>query len=258
MAAGVPQEKATQLVELYGNMLLEGIAIDEFSYRRGVRELERFSTNASISALGFLHALRGDIPKAISIFETTDLARNVTTATNFCFMLRHSGCVNLLKDRVYALAEVHRSKTLTCSAYSMAYRFGDRALLEHYFDMHIKLLSEDEKRSDAETHKLELLSELDNAFKLSGCTQQQFELLAQIIWGISEKHHLTTGFVEVSKNYSPCYVVDIPGRDAEFIAALNWELAEEICRLEALDNCRLVARFSPSRQLHTGISYGSN
>lgn len=258
MAAGVPQEKATQYLELYGNMLLEGIAIDEFSYRRGVRELERQSTSTSVSALGFLHGLYGDIERAIAIFEAVDLTKDVTVATNFCFMLRHTGCVNRLHQHAFKLADAHQTKTLTVGAYSMAYRFGDRANLERYFDMHIKLLSEDENRSDAEIHKQELLSELNRAYAFSGCSQSQFELLAQIIWALIEKHRLTTGFVEVSSGVSCCYVVDIPNKDSNFIADLNWELAEAVCCQDSLDDCNIVARFSPSRQLHTGVSYGNN
>ncbi|QMG40717.1 hypothetical protein HVY60_09045 [Citrobacter freundii] len=257
MATGVPQEKATQLLELYGNMLLEGMSIDEFSYRRGVRELENQSSNSSISALGFLHALYGNTHEAITTFEAFDMMSNSTLATNYCFMLRHTGCVNLLNSKIYAFADAHRSKTLSCTAYSMAYRFGDRERLIHYMDMHIKLLSEDENRAGAEKHKLELLSEVDGAYSLSGCTSEQFHILASIIWGLTEKHRLITGYVEVSKKRSPCYVVDVPDKDADFIATLNWELAQEICNVDALDDCGLVARFSPSRELHSGISYAS-
>ncbi len=258
MAAGVPQEKATQFIELYGNMLLEGIAIDEFSYKRGVRELERQNTSTSVSALGFLHGLYGDVERAIAVFQAADPLRDVTVATNFCFMLRHTGCVNQLHHYVFELADAHQTKVLTVGAYSMAYRFGDRAKLEHYFDMHVKLLSEDENRSEAIIHKQELLSELDRTFSLSGCSRDQFELLAKVIWTLTEKHRLTSGTVELSSGVSTCYVVDIPNKNPEFIAKLNWELAEAICSQSALDDCDIVARFSPSRQLHVGVSYGNN
>lgn len=258
MAAGVPQEKATQFLELYGNMLLEGIAIDEFSYKRGVRELERQNTSTSVSALGFLHGLYGDTERAVAVFETVDLLRDVVAATNFCFMLRHTGCVNRLHEYAFKLADAHQTKALTVGAYSMAYRYGDRARLEHYFDMHIKLLSEDENRSDAEIHKQELLSELDNIYSASGCSRSQFELLAKVIWTITEKHHLSSGTVELSSGVGNCYVVDIANKTPEYLASLNWELAEAICSQDALDDCEIVARFSPSRQLHVGVSYGNN
>ncbi|WP_368300942.1 hypothetical protein [Kluyvera sichuanensis] len=258
MAAGVPQEKATQFLELYGNMLLEGIAIDEFSYRRGVRELERQNTSLSVSALGFLHGLYGDIDRAVAVFEAADPVRDVTVAINFCFMLRHTGSINRLYHHAYELAEVHQTKALTASAYSIAYRFGDRERLEHYFDMHIKLLSEDEHRADAEVHKQELLSEIDSAYRLSGCSRDQFELLAKMIWTLTERHRLTPGTVELSSGSSISYVIDIPNQNADFLASLNWELAEAICSQDALDDCKIVARFSPPRQLHVGVSYGNN
>ncbi|XGI80011.1 hypothetical protein ACED16_24335 [Enterobacter hormaechei] len=258
MATGVPQEKATQHLELYGNMLLEGIAIDEFSYRRGVRELERQNSSICVSALGFLHGLYGEIDQAIAVFEEADPFHDVTVATNLCFMLRHTGCINRLYQYAYDLADAHQTKALTASAYSMAYRFGDRDRLEHYFDMHIKLLSEDENRSEAEIHKQELLTEINNAYSVSGCSQNQFELLARVIWSLTEKHRLIPGTVELNSTFNTCYVIEIYNQNPESIARLNWELAEAVCNHDALDDCDVVARFSPTRQLHVGVSYGNN
>lgn len=257
MAAGVPQEKATQTLILYGNMLKEGIAIDEFSYKKGVRELEGAGTSTSISALGILHALYGEIDLALATFQQEDLFADSTVAANYAFMLQHIGKVNLLYECIYDLAEVHRTKGLTTNAYSMAYRFGDTQRLEKYFDMHIKMLSEDENRSGAETHKQELLSEIQCAYRLSDCSEEQFRMVAETVWAIVDKYQLRTGFVEVSNHSSSCYVVDILGKDADYLASVNWELAEQICKLDELDNCALVARFSPPRELHAGISYDS-
>ncbi len=36
---------------------------------------------------------------------------------------------------------------------------------------------------------------------------------------------------------------------------MNFYLAEEICAEPELDDCRLTARLSVERQLHTGVSY---
>ncbi|HDL6968771.1 TPA: hypothetical protein PXM11_001877 [Yersinia enterocolitica] len=259
MAAGIPLEKAVELLETYGEMLSSGSSINEMDYMRAAKEIGQFKTANAVSALGILHAVAGKIAKANKFFEesleSTDDAASV--AMNYCFMLQTTGQSDLLHEKTFYFAEKFQTKLLTKIAYSTAYRFGDREALERFMDMHIKLLSEDEGRDMAVKHKIELVNELDDAYKTSGCTKEQFYLLAKIVHDISNEFGASNGRFEVSKNSNNCYVVDILNKDPKSIAEMNYALAERICMEDRLDDCELIARFSPVRELHTGVSYDS-
>ncbi|ASL90841.1 hypothetical protein BVG97_06950 [Serratia marcescens] len=258
MAAGIPKEKSVELLTTYGEMLKLGIAINDFDYMRGVRELEKIRTPASISALGVLHAVAGRFSKAEQLFESAvnEINDPHSVAINYCVVLEVTGNMAKLRDKIYEFAERFETKTFTKMAYSIAYRTGDRDALEMFMDKHIKLLSEDEGRTMAEKHKLELLGEVDDAYNTSGCTKEQFFLLASITQNVCKEFSVKTGRVEVSKNNNMSYVIDLHDIDPKIIAQMNYVLAERICMEEALDNCSLTARFSPFRELHTGVSYG--
>lgn len=259
MAALVPQEKSAELIRTYGDMLQLGISISEMDHMRGVRELEKMSSANSCSALGFLHAIAGKTQLANSVFERGLVAHNDhSLAINYCYMLDKTCQYDLLSDVVYSMARRFESKKFTRMAYAYAYRFGDREALKEFMDKHIKLLSDAEGRDMAEKHKFELLSELNDAYENAHCTQKQVQLIAKITHSVIAEHGAKSGRIEVSKNGSKSYVVDIMDKDATTIAEMNFALATAICAEDELDDCELTARFSPFRDLHTGVSYGCN
>ncbi|WP_065366375.1 hypothetical protein [Klebsiella michiganensis] len=256
MAAGIPKEKSVELIEMYGDMLKAGVSIDEMSYWRSLRELENDNSSASVSALGLLHATAGFIDKANQVFtDGVEKFHDASIPANHLFMLRATRNENLVKDFAYAYADKYQSKKMTVFAYSYAYRYGDKAALDRYMSQHIKLLSDEEGRLLAEKHKEELLTELDDAYVSSGCTKEQFQLLAETIAKVAKEYEANYGNIEVSKNHNCCYVVDINNKDPKTIAKMNYSLAEAVCMEPLLDNCKLIGRFSPIRELHTGVSY---
>lgn len=257
MAALVPQEKSVELIGTYGDMLQLGISIGDMDYMRGVRELEKLSSANSCSALGFLHAIAGKIQKANSVFERGLVAYNDDSlAINYCYMLDKTSQYELLGEIVYSMAKRFETKDFTKMAYSYAYRFGDRKALNDFMDKHIKLLSDAEGRDMAEKHKHELLSELNDAYENAQCTQKQLQLIAKITHSVIREHRAKAGRIEVSKNGSRSYVIDIMDKDAFSISQMNFDLAAAICAEDDLDGCALTARFSPFRDLHSGVSYG--
>ncbi|OWY78837.1 hypothetical protein [Pantoea sp. AMG 501] len=256
MAAQNPQEKSVELIQMYGDMLQLGISINEMDYMRGVRELEKLNTINSCSALGLLHAIAGKKDKANAVFERALLhSDDESLAVNFCFMLDKTEQYELLASTIFNFATKFETKRFTRMAYSYAYRFGLREELATYMDKHIKLLSEREDRDMAEKHKNELISELNDAYESTGCTVEQFQLISKITNSVVRKYEAKTGRVEVSRNGNRSYVIDILNQDVEIIAEMNFTLAEEICAEDRLDGCELTARFSPYRELHTGVSY---
>lgn len=256
MAAGVPQEKAVEQLQMYAEMLRSGISILELDYRRAMRELERVGTVNALSALGILHAVAGREDRAVAHFDEVLLeVDDIVLAHNFMFVLKLTNNNELLLERVYDLADRFGGKQLTNLAYSVAYRFGDIANTVKYIDRHNRLLSEEEGLAMAEKHKAELISELEDAYRSSGCSQQQFELMARVVSRVLKTCSAETSLFEVSRNGNASYVIDVMNKSPAEIAEMNFYLAEEICSEPALDDCRLTARFSTERKLHTGVSY---
>lgn len=256
MATSTPKEKAAELIESYGNMLETGTPVNDIDYRRGVRDLEKEATTNSISALGILHAVAGNFDKAFKVFEDAlTYVDDPTIAANYIYILKHAMQTEKLRDKSFEFAEKFQNKRFTGLAFSCAYRFGYRDLLVKYMDQHIKLLSEDEGRELAERQKVELLTELDDAYTSTGCTQEQFRMLAEIVFRVAREYSAQTGLVEVSKNGNKCYVADVSNKDPKTIARMNYSLAEAVCMEPELDDCELIARFSSPRNLHTGVSY---
>ncbi|HEN4722027.1 TPA: hypothetical protein U5341_000877 [Yersinia enterocolitica] len=256
MAAGIPKEKAVEFIKMFGDMLRVGIPIDEMTYRRSLRDLEKDRTCSSISAIGFLHAVAGHIDKANQIFEAgLEEFDDISIPANHIFMLRMTRQDDLVKDKAYAYADRYATKEMTRIAYSYAYQFGNVSGLMRYMDQHVKLLSDEEGRELAEKHKEELLSELDDAYTTTGCTQEQFEHLAHAIAKVAKEYEANIGLIEVSRNHNGCYIADIKNKDPKTIAEMNYSLAEVVCMDPLLDDCQLIGRFSPPRDLHSGVSY---
>lgn len=256
MAAGVPQEKAVEQLQMYAEMLRSGISILELDYRRAIRELEAIRTVNSVSALGILHAVAGHADRAIAHFENALFEfDDVSLAHNLMFVLKHTNNNDLLLDYVYDLADRFGGKQLTYIAFSTAYQYGDLAKTIKYIDLHNRLLSEEEGRTLAEKHKTELISELEDAYRTSGCSAEQFELLARVVSKVIKTYSAEPGLFDASRNGNASYVVDILNKSPAEIAEMNFYLAEEICAEPNLDDCRLTARFSVKRELHAGVSY---
>lgn len=257
MAAGIPQEKSVELLKTYGDMLYLGMSINDIDFMRGVRELDKIGSSNSVSALGFLYAIAGKLDKSNKIFlDALSATEDSSIALNHLFMLENTLQFDVFREYIYEYASIYETKKFTKIAYSHAYRFGDREPLITFMDKHIKLLSKEEGRDMAEKHKLELISELDDAYATTGCTHEHFILLAKITSSVIKDYAATTGKIEVSKHSNGSYVIDIKNKTPSIIAEMNYSLAEKICSEDKLDDCELTARFSPERNLHTGVSYG--
>ncbi|WP_439291723.1 MULTISPECIES: hypothetical protein [Rahnella] len=260
MAAGIPQEKAEEYIAEFSAKLRNGESVDRFTYKKVSEELGTTSTSASLVALGYLEILYGNEREALDIFKLC-LDRQVNDfflAQHFYEVMRTTFNFLRLREFAYPLAEKYPSKIFSRIAYSNAYRFGERENLVHYFDEHIKLLSDDEGRQKAMKHKDELLTELDGAFDASKSTREQFQLLAGIIWSVVKDFKASSGYIQLTNRGSGCYVVDVQNKSPKEIAKMNFALADKVCEEEKLDDCKLLARFSSPRQLHTGVSYGDN
>lgn len=255
MAACIPIEKAQQYVEEFNALLVEQKTLDPFTEKRARAELSAVPTHLANIALSYLDAATGKVENGLPYLRSClDVNVNdVNLAMHYSHILFNTFSYNEHGKVSYSLADKYLTKRFSHTAYGWAYRRGDRDKLAHYMDMHIKLLSESEGRSNAMQHKDELLAEMDNFYNAAQCSPEQLQALASIVWSLLSDHKATTGFVQLSG--SGCYVVDIRNSNPKTIAKMNFELADRVCSEPILDNCSLLARFTSPRQLHTGVSY---
>jgi len=253
MAAGIPLEKAQQYIEQFNALLLAREGIDPFTERKVREELTADPTPATNIALSYLDAITGKTDDALRYLRVSLEVNDVGLAMHYHNILLHTFNYNELRDICVVLAKKYRTKRFSHNAYSWAYRYGDREQLKFFMEEHIKLLSESEGRSNAMKHKEELLAEIDNYYSATQCSKEQVQMLASIIWALLSEYKAATGFVQLSG--SGCYIVDIHNLEPKAIAKMNFELADRVCAESKLDDCKLLARFTSPRQLHTGVSY---
>lgn len=255
MAAGIPLEKAKEHLENLNSLLLEQKTIDPFTARKIRDELSSSETELTNVALSYLDALTGKMSSALSYLRLSLDVNDVNLAYHYHHILINTFNYQELRETSYDLARKYQSKLFSYNAYSWAYRYGERDELDFFINEHIKLLSEGEGRSAAMKHKEELLSEMDEFFKVSKCSKEQLRILADSIWSLMSEYKATSGFVHLSGKGGGCYVVDIKNLDPKTIARMNFDLADRICADTRMDDCTLLARFSAPRTLHTGVSY---
>lgn len=257
MATGIPGEKSAEFIVVLGSMLKSRATFNELSYRRFLREIGKVNSANSASALGLFYAVAGELDKSNAIFDEAcyKYADN-SVCKNHLIALGYTGQTNLLKNKSYEYADRYESKELSMIAYTYAYWFGDREGVIRYMDKHIRLLSAEEGRELAEKQKEELLSDLNDAYEASGCSEEQFEKLALIIFQVANNFDADIFRIEAGRKGNSCYVADINNKDPKTIAKMNSTLAEAVCNEPMLDDCNLIGRFSPQRQLHGDIGYG--
>ncbi|HEG2053466.1 TPA: hypothetical protein SCS19_003424 [Enterobacter kobei] len=253
MAAGIPLEKAKEYVEQFNALLLDQEGLDPFTEKKIREELSASPTPVTNIALSYLDAITGKIDSALRYLRVSLDVNDVSLAMHYHHILLNTFSYNELKEVCVPLANKYRTKIFSHNAYSWAYRYGEREQLDFYMEQHIKLLSEEEGRSNAMKHKEELLAEMDNFYNATQCSKEQFQTLASIIWGLMSDYKAMAGFVQLSE--SGCYVVDIKNLEPKAIAKMNFDLADRVCAESKLDDCSMLARFTSPRQLHTGVSY---
>lgn len=256
MAAGIPQEKAQEYLDEFSKLLRENKGVDTFTERRIRSELVSANTPMANIALSYLDALTDKVEESLRYLRLCLEVDDFILAQHYHYVLANTFNYRELRETTYKLASKYPSKQFSRIAFSWAYRFGEREELIHYFDQHIKLLSEKEGRASVVKHKEELLSEMDMVYEASNCSNEQFLLMASVVWDVLSDFKAAHGFVQLNSRGS--YVVDVKNLSSNFIAKMNFELADRVCAIEDLDDCNLLARFSSPRDLHLGVSYNVN
>ncbi|CNH78022.1 MULTISPECIES: hypothetical protein [Yersinia] len=232
--------------------------LDDISFIIIKNELSEDKSLQAVSTLALAYATYSKLDKAIELLEESLPHGDANYATLYCSILYRQVNTRKLNRVIYELANNFDTKWLTYHAAGVAYAFGKISLCNEFLDKHIRLLSNDEGREAAMKYKDEVLSDMASAYEKSGCTSEQYELIGSIVEKIKSQHEVPSAKIEVSGDGGGSYVVDIDTDDVGMIVKMNKQLAEAICMDERLDNCNLIARFTPDRHKKPGVSYVYN
>ncbi|EKN4111984.1 hypothetical protein NUF63_002766 [Yersinia enterocolitica] len=232
--------------------------LDDISFHTIKNELREDSSLGAVATLSLAYAAYLKLDEAIELMEDSLQYGDANYVTLYCSMLYRQQNARKLNLIIYDFATKFNTKWLTYHASGIAYTFGKVSLCNEFLDKHIRLLSDDEGRDAALQYKEEALNDMTSAYEASGCTSAQYELIGSIVESIMANYVIPSSKIEVSGNGGGSYVIDIATEDADMIVKMNKELAEAICRDERLDNCNLIARFTPDRNQKPGVSYVYN
>ncbi|MGP2961908.1 hypothetical protein [Serratia ureilytica] len=252
--------KAKLKVDEWNEQFLEAIQkrewIDDFSFRMALREIGDGASSKATFSRGLAYCANGKFELGLSILSKDVFVADAQYARIYCFLLEWCNDFEELEKVVFLLADKHKTKWLLFRAASVAYALGDLDKLEACMGRFIKMLSDDEGREDAEALLAESIVDISSIFTENLCTKEQLRLLGLAVHRVLAKAHSSTAMaVSISADPAVGYLVDIENTSPDKIAALNINLAEEICAIEALDDCKVIARFSYPAKRNEGSSY---
>lgn len=233
-------------------------AIDDDKFNKIINDLKYDFSVRAIATKAMANAVHSNIKQAIVLMERCLNGADASFVGLYCAFLNRDGQIEKERDTIYDAANKYPNKSLKYSAVDMAYCLGNLSLCGELMDKHIRLLSDEEGRQSAMKHKDDLLHELRYAYEESQCSPKQFELIGIIIKKIMSRYAFSKSTIEISGRDGGDYVIDLLDTGVDTIAEMNGVLAQEICADERLDNCRLIARFSPDRNLKPMVSYFYN
>lgn len=245
------EERFDQLLDVFHSDEL----LDEMTFRIILRETQGKSSHLDRTVEGLAFVSRGKVEEGIAILGELLPTGDANFSKLFCHILFKTANLEKADACIYSLADKHQSKWLTFHAASTGYLLGRLSKCAEFLDKHIKLLSPDEMREEAELFKAEAINDLDSAYRESGCTPDHLRMLGLTVDKVLRNYPSSACRAEISGRSGGSYVVEVINASPKQIAAMNAKLADEICMIEDLDDCRVVARFSVDRKHKGGSQY---
>lgn len=247
--------KCTEHFDKLKQLIILDEQLDLFSFRVICNDCRKINDLFSITVLAMAHFLVGKTEEAQKLFEDNFYRMDSIFAHNYIILLANMHEYEKRRKAAFELADKYPSKVLTMIAANEAYALGKISLYEKFMDSHIKLLSEEEGRSDAMRHKEDMVNELDSFYRESGCTSQQFELVGTMMNVVLAKHKVAPVSCDVGASFGGSYVIDVKSKFNNKVLAMNNDLAEMVCDNPLMEGCNIVARFSPDRNAIQGAKY---
>jgi two-component sensor histidine kinase len=250
-----PRLKADERYQELSKIYVKNGLIGEWEFYAIERELKNDKSIAGISALSLAYATYNRLDDAASYIEAYLPYGDAAMATLYFSFLFRAQNNTKINQEIYEFADKFQTKWFTINAAATAYTFGKLSLCGEFMNKHIKLLSPDEGREKAIQHRDVLLNDMRLAYEASGCSSEQYQLIAELAHKILRDFKVSSSKLDISGKSGGSYVMEVKTDSAKEIVSMNRSLAEAICMEERLDGCNLIARFSPDRNLKPEIAY---
>lgn len=232
-----------------------GIPLDTWTFRDIVAECQQLDSMMSRVVLALAHIAKGDVSGGFAQIENLLPHGDTALAKLYCNLLERFSLIEQLDKCIYSLADKYPSKWLSYKAGGIAYLTGRLSYCAKYLECHYKMLSADEEREVAEKFRLEAIDDMAQAYEFSGCTADQYKEIGYAVGRVLAAFSLPRFQAEITGAHGGSYIIEILGAEPEIVSQMNMRLADEICAIDLLDDCRLIARFSVGRKGVEGVTY---
>ncbi|ENZ8703408.1 hypothetical protein ACU611_03150 [Klebsiella aerogenes] len=250
-----PKLKAEERFEQLISVINSGEPLDLWTYREVVAEYGDKRTSGASTLVALASIAKGDVSEGVTMLEDILPHADVHFARIFCRILERFSLLEKSDYYIYALADKYPTKWLTYKAGGVAYLVGKLSKCADYFDRHNKMLSQEEGREDAEIFRQEVIDDMDSAYKASGCSSEQYMQVALAVHRVMAQFPSAEYRANISGASGGSYIVEVINAPPGQVAEMNMQLADEICSVDLLDDCNLIARFSVERKNAKGSSY---
>lgn len=253
-----PKLKAEEQLNSMLDYIRNEQQLDAWTFRDIEKEYGHSNSVAAKTIIALALIAKGELDAGLHHLEEVLPHGDVSIARLFCNMYERFSRLETLEQYIFSLADKYATKWFTYKAASVAYLVGRISLCGEYMNRHIKMLSEEENRDIAEKFMQEALDDLHAAYEASGCSAEQFRQIGFAVSRVLSKFPFSGCRADINGNSGGCYTIQVIGAPPKQIAEMNMVLAEEICSIELLDECDLIARFSVERSVNMGANYAYN
>ncbi|EMC0754233.1 hypothetical protein VBY20_001786 [Escherichia coli] len=253
-----PKLKAEERFDQLVKIINSGQPLDILTFREVVSEYGSKRTPPADTLVALAHIAKGDVSVGIEMLEAILPHADVNFARIFCKLLERFSLLEKSDYYIYSLADKYPTKWFTYRAGGVAYLVGKLSKCVEYFGRHCKMLSQEEHRDDAEAFLQEVIHDMDEAYKKSGCSSEQYMQVALAVHRVMAEFPPTEYRADINGASGGTYLVEVVNASPEQVVAMNMRLADEICSIDLLDDCNLIARFSVERNSLKGCKYAYN
>lgn len=233
-----PASKASVISEQLTKYLQEEVRLDDFSFRRLLREIEVLRDPISEDYLFALaYGAHGQVDDAISFFERSlQVCSNEVVAKNFLVFLSDYGTLKKSFETSVELAESYVSPFIYLQAYENCLFMGKMELAKKYYLSYSKLFG-DKEPEKLDNNLDEVVSQVESFKQRANLSGLEYEILFKNVADVMDNqkvHPAGMRFYNISEEKVNAIVFMTQSSNAELISDMNVELAFSMAEHDCL------------------------
>ncbi|HFI1945777.1 TPA: hypothetical protein ACOEXB_004377 [Yersinia enterocolitica] len=250
-----PKLKAEERYDTLLSQIYNSEMLDPWTFRDIVDECNQANSIMSQIVIALAYIAKGDVQDGLKQLELLLPSGDAALARLYCNMLERFSKFEMLDNCIYTLADKYPGKWLNYRAGGIAYLLGRLSLCSDYLERHCNMLTLDEGREVAEKFRLEAIEDMANAYETSHCTAEQYREIGFAVGRVLAEFPSSKFRADITGAHGGSYIIEVMNADPEQVSLMNIRLADEVCSVDLLDDCNLIARFSVERENSKGVNY---